>query len=115
MRFERWTNPSLPQTLQIGVLLLYIDAFFGVLYGFVFAFPLGTAVVVGFALAGLGIANEMRWAWVLGIVVSVIDVLFIVASGQYAGLGIINLLFAVALVALLVHPQSREYQKIWFH
>jgi hypothetical protein len=24
-------------------------------------------------------------------------------------------LFPVALFALLVHPMSREYQKIWFH
>ena len=26
----------------------------------------------------------------------------------------VGLLLAVALVALLVHPQSREYQRIWF-
>jgi hypothetical protein len=26
----------------------------------------------------------------------------------------IGLMFAVALVALLLHPQSREYQKIWY-
>ena len=27
---------------------------------------------------------------------------------------IVNLMFGVALVALLLHPQSREYQRIWF-
>ena len=26
----------------------------------------------------------------------------------------IGLMFAIALAALLLHPQSREYQKIWF-
>jgi hypothetical protein len=26
----------------------------------------------------------------------------------------INLMFEVAMVALLLHPQSREYQRIWF-
>ena len=28
--------------------------------------------------------------------------------------GLINLLFEVALVALLLHPMSRDYQRIWF-
>ena len=27
---------------------------------------------------------------------------------------IIDLMFEVALVCLLLHPQSREYQRIWF-
>jgi hypothetical protein len=27
---------------------------------------------------------------------------------------IITLMFEVALIALLLHPQSREYQRIWF-
>jgi hypothetical protein len=27
---------------------------------------------------------------------------------------IINLIFDGALVALLLHPQSRDYQRIWF-
>ena len=29
-------------------------------------------------------------------------------------LAIINFLFDIALVALLLHPMSREYQRIWF-
>ena len=28
---------------------------------------------------------------------------------------IITLLFAVVLVALFLHPQSRQYERIWFH
>jgi len=33
-----------------------------------------------------------------------------------ASLGtLLNLLFAGVLFVLLIHPQSREYQKIWFH
>ena len=27
---------------------------------------------------------------------------------------LISFLFAIALVALLLHPMSREYQRIWF-
>ena len=29
-------------------------------------------------------------------------------------MNIINLMFAVALVALLLHPMSRDYERIWF-
>jgi hypothetical protein len=35
--------------------------------------------------------------------------------GGGANLGtLMNLMFEIALVALLLHPQSREYQRIWF-
>ena len=27
---------------------------------------------------------------------------------------LLELIFEIALVALLVHPQSRDYQRIWF-
>jgi hypothetical protein len=114
MALTRWTNQSLPQTLQIGMFLLYIDAVFGVLYGRIFAFPIGTALVVGAAAAGLGIANELRWGWLLGVVVSAISVLFsllVLSSNLFAAIG---LMFAVAQLVLLVHPQSRTHQKIWF-
>jgi hypothetical protein len=32
----------------------------------------------------------------------------------YFGSNIINTIFSVALVALLLHPMSRDYQRIWF-
>ena len=50
METRRWTNPSQPQTLQIAVFLLYIDAFFGVIYGAVFS-SLGFVFVAGARLA----------------------------------------------------------------
>jgi hypothetical protein len=122
MRFSRWTNPSLPQTLQIGMFLLYIDVVFGVLFGTVFAFPLGTLVVVGSALAGLGIANEYRWGWQLGVAVSALALVPFALFAASEGFGellnpriVLSLLFPVAQFALLVHPQSRDYQRIWFN
>ena len=27
---------------------------------------------------------------------------------------LLGLMFAIALIALLLHPQSRDYQRIWF-
>ena len=38
-----------------------------------------------------------------------IDALFAVMGGN-----LVNMAFSIALVALLLHPQSREYQRIWF-
>lgn len=116
MPLDRWSNPSLPQTLQIGMFLLYIDAVFGVLFGRVTVFPIGTALVVGSAAAGLGIANERRWGWQLGVGVSAVGVLFAFLIFRATGLvgGGLSLLIAVAQFALLVHPQSRSHQKVWF-
>ncbi len=115
MPLDRWSNPSLPQTLQMGMFLLYADAVFGILFLRVMAFPLGTALVVGSAAAGLGIANEKRWGWVLGVGVSAVSALLWLVAFQAGGLSVgLSLLIAVAQFALLVHPQSRNHQKVWF-
>jgi ABC-type amino acid transport system permease subunit len=98
METKRWFNPSQPQTLQIAVWLLYFNAVGGLL---------------------LGIANEQRWGYILGVVMAVLDVVLIVAAAGgvmdvFRGTVLISFLFAIALVALLLHPMSREYQRIWF-
>ena len=120
METRRWTNPTQPQTLQIAVFLLYINAVFGALFGQIFS-PLGLVLVIGQAAAGFGIANERRWGYLLGVGIAVLGLLpyalFVGAEGIGSLLSIgllINLLFPVALLLLLLHPQSREYQKIWF-
>jgi len=38
----------------------------------------------------------------------------LLSGSSLLGYSIINLMFEVALVALLLHPQSRDYQRIWF-
>ena len=68
-------------------------------------------------LAGQGIANERKWGYGLGIVMAFLP---FVLRVYYAGIGnvlttdALTLLFEIALVALLLHPQSRDYQRIWF-
>jgi hypothetical protein len=120
MQTRRWMNPTLPQTLHIAVILLYIDAFFGVLYG-TFRSPMGAVIVVGSAVAGFGIANEKKAAYWLGVVVSAIYpaylVLVLLNDGfdQLLSIGFIfSAIFPVAQLLLLVHPMSRDYQRIWF-
>jgi len=122
METKRWFNPSQPQTLQIAVWLLYFNAVGGLLLGsFFFALgPIaGLASLVGCGAAAFGIANEQRWGYILGVVMAVLDVVLIVAAAGgvmdiFRGTVLISFLFAIALVALLLHPMSREYQRIWF-
>jgi hypothetical protein len=126
----RWTNQSQPQTLQISVFLLYANAFFFVLDLFrarvslldvAQAAPWGTlwvASMVGAVVAGRAIASERKWGYWLGVGVAVFPFAFrILASRSVNGLvsaDVITLLFEIALVALLLHTQSREYQRVWF-
>jgi glucose-6-phosphate-specific signal transduction histidine kinase len=111
---RRFLDPSQPQTLQGAVMLCYITAAFGLLsllltHDGLELFPLALGV------GGYGVANERRWGYWLATVLAVLNVLYVlrVIFGG-AGVFLLNLLFAVVLVALLLHPQSRHYQRIWF-
>ncbi len=114
-------NPSQPQTLQIGVMLLYLNAafdlLFGSLTGAVFGLFFGLIVVAALALGAFGIANEKKWGYALGVAAAVIRVVvlvWILGGDVFSFPYVITLLFDGALVALLLHPQSRDYQRIWF-
>ena len=116
METRRWTNPTQPQTLQIAVFLLYINAVFMALFGGLGSM-LGIVLIAGSAAGGFGIANEKRWGYLLGIGMAFLPFLLrmaILGVEDVFGTSIINLMFEIALVALLLHPHSREYQKIWF-
>jgi len=118
MSDRRFLNPAQPQTLQIAVFLLYLNGFFellGLLIGGSYG-AFGLIFVVGQVAAAYGIANEFKWGYILGIVMSIAPFAarFYFLGDPIAGTQILTLLFEVALVALLVHPQSRDYQRIWF-
>jgi hypothetical protein len=136
---KRWVNPSQPQLLQIAVFLLYFRAAFmllGVLslnsadayiaatiYDFVESeglLRLGLLAITGLlVIGGNGTANERKQGYVLAVVGAVLPIacrLYITFRYDVGFLDqdVIGLMFDIALVALLVHPQSREYQRIWF-
>jgi hypothetical protein len=112
MAMRQWTNPSQPQTLQIAVFLLYMNAVFGLLFGGLGSIY-GLMIIAGGVAGGLGIAQEKRWGYGVAIAVALLPFVLIIA-GKVLITGLIGLLFDIALVALLLHPQSREYQRIWF-
>ncbi len=124
MQSRRWINQSQPQTLVIACFLLYLNAAFGVLNvlragrvinlggpGIVYY----VIVIGGGVLGGNGIANEHRWGYILGLVTAFAPfaLAFYIVGSPFAG-DILSLIFEIALVALLLHTQSREYQKVWF-
>jgi hypothetical protein len=116
---RRFFNPSQPQTLQTGVLLCYLSAVFGLIFGVSGAgFLFALIIVAGLAAGGYGIANEKRWGYAIAVTAAVLQVLFyILAYGSAIITDVFVLLsfvFDVALVVLLVHPMSRDYQRIWF-
>jgi hypothetical protein len=114
---RRFFNPSQPQTLQIAVLLLYLNAALDLLFSFGFLGPLGLLLIAGMAAGGYGIANERKWGYGLAVAVAVLRVVILVGVFGPDVLDfplILTLLFDGALVALLVHPESRDYQRIWF-
>ena len=116
METRRWVNQSQPQTLVIGVFLLYFNAVYGVLAvltGNISALQI--AITAGMVAGGYGIANERKWGYYLGVAMSFAPFLLQIYYGiNPLGVDLISLLFEVALVALLLHPQSRDYERIWF-
>jgi hypothetical protein len=113
MATNKWMDRTQPQTLQIATMIMYINAVFDLIGGVVGAlFPVGAILTIGSILAGLGIANEKRLGYWLGVVIAFLP-LVLIATGR-VGASIISLLFEIALVALLLHPMSREYRKTWF-
>ena len=121
MNEYKWFDRSQPQTLQYGVIMLYVDAVFLLIFGGIGVGPLDF-IVIGIALAAaqiagaLGIANDRKWGYGLGVAGAILllaytlyEIIFLVDT-QF----VLNLVFDLAVVCLLLHPQSRDYRRIWF-
>jgi hypothetical protein len=112
---RRWFDGSQPQTLQGAVMLCYLTAVFGVIGLLLGANPILELVPLGVGVAGFGVANEKKWGYILGVVLAGLDVLVDMLWLFLGAFGVvISLVFAAVLLALFLHPQSREYQHIWF-
>ena len=111
---RRWFDPSQPQTLQGAVMLSYATAAISLLLVLFGTYPL--VVSLGLGVAGYGVANEKRWGYWLGVVLSGLSALLLLLVLVETGSGgiIPNLFFTAVLMALFLHPQSREYQRVWF-
>ena len=78
-------------------------------------------LTVGLIAGAFGIANEKKWGYMLG-VVSAFAPLVVTAyvllpddiDALFRANVFIDVMFDVALVALLLHQGSRAYQRAWF-
>ena len=115
---RRWFDPSQPQTLQGAVMLSYLTAALGLLWLLFGSYP--SVISLGLGAAGYGVANEKRWGYWLGIVLAGLSALLFLSVFFFVGIisGFrlvgVNLFFTAVLLALYLHPQSREYQRVWF-
>ena len=122
--------------LGIAVFLLYFNALFGALsllgifgsptpYLYLglsrapgIAYLIEIAAVLGFFAAGVLISNSQRLGWTLGASLAagavIAPFLAFDGLGFLTGRYLFTWMFDIALAALLLHPQSRQYQKIWF-
>lgn len=102
--------------MQSAVILLYVSAAIDLIQS-VGAITL--LLVVGRVAGGWGCANERRWGYQLAVAMALVPfavILLLLAYGadfRFLPL-LISLAFDIVLLALLLHPQSREYQKVWF-
>ena len=114
MEERRFLNQSQPQTLVIATMLLYVNAIFGVLFAISL---LSLLMAIGLAAGGYGIANEKKWGYFLAVAAAVLQVALLLLAFGIEVLEfpiILTFMFDGALVALLLHPESRDYQRIWF-
>lgn len=134
MQTRRWFNQAQPQTLQIATFLLYAGGAFILLYLLLDRF---TAMHIGLYLlvknaslarigllalaaahvaGGYGLANERKWSYpvALSCVGLAIALNLYAAKQPLLKLDFFALITDVALLALLLHNQSRDYQRIWF-
>jgi hypothetical protein len=111
----RWFDPHQPQTLQIATMLLYLHAVFALLSRYPAGWKLLFLVSAG--AGAFGMANAKKWGYLLALVAAFIPFVYSMLTGTLddrLSRDIIGLMFDVAVVALLVHPMSRNYQKIWY-
>lgn len=125
-----------PQTLQLAILLGYLDGVFALLeildssgplawvrYRIPFGLLVAFLVPIGHLAGGFLMANERRLGWKIAVATSLSPfVINFLAYGdvgaglqrQLFGGSFISFAFDAALVALLLHPQSRAHQKMWY-
>ena len=103
----------------MATILCYIDAVFGLIFGFVATSVLAGLITVARSRPAASASPTRRSGATRSPSAarcSRSSCCFAVfgTDGVHVARLIISLLFDGALVALLLHPMSREYQRIWF-
>ena len=97
-------------------MLLYIGAVVDLVFGSYLG-ALALVIIAGRVAAGGAVASEKRWGYQLAVGLALAPlVLATLALGvDVVQFGVLlALAFDILLAVLLLHPESREYQRIWF-
>ena len=116
MSDRRWFNPQQPQTLQGAVLFSYLNAALAILAMLSGASLVELIIFLG-GVGALGIANDRKWGYALCLVTSSVFLLlqiWVFLKYPFVFAAMINLVFSVFLLALLLHPASRLYRRVYF-
>jgi len=121
---RKWLNQSQPQTLQAAVMLIYLLGALSVLKIVIGAAGAGlfllvsVAIIAGQLAGAFFTANDRKWGYYTAVAFAIAPLALIVGLSVYyrrfVGVDVLYLITQIALVALLLHPQSREYRRIWF-
>ena len=119
----RWFNPSQPDTLRNAVILGYIEAVLTLLrlgsLSSLSRIPLPILFLACAAIGAgaVGCASERKAGYALAVGgTAVVVVAYAIQVLRIGGitLAMIPLMFAGALLWLLLHDQTRDYQRVWF-
>ncbi len=135
---RKWFDRLQPQTLQIAMWLLYLNGFFALIgyldksdwagiarvsKGLVGSL-VGLFVVVAFIVGGFLMANDRKVGYKLALVAAFSPFILRIwilwsdlrfsSFDKITGGNTIGFIFEAALCALLLHPQSREHQRVWY-
>jgi hypothetical protein len=135
---RKWFDRMQPQTMQIATWLLYLNGFFALIafmdksdaIGFarsdkgILGSLIGLVVVASFIAGGYLMANDRRIGYRLALVAAfspfILRIWILWSDSRFSvidkitGNDTIGFIFEAALCALLLHPQSREHQRLWY-
>jgi len=129
INWKKWFDRMQPQTLQIATWLLYMNSFFALAnfmdsqmeIGYIRrVYSLGPVyglmVIAAHVLGGLLMANDRKIGYKIALVAAFSPfVSNLIVYRSLIAHSFLNAAFDIALVALLLHTQSRAHQKVWFH
>ena len=135
---RKWFDRLQPQTMQIATWLLYLNGFFALIsfmdqrdwigYARVDKGALGSLVgiivLASFIGGGFLMANDRKIGYRLALVAAFSPFVLRIwilwsysgftALDKITGKDTIGFIFEAALCALLLHPQIREHQRVWY-
>lgn len=98
------------------MVLLYIRAVLNLIGGSVYVLFWGPGISllasVAMAAGAFGIANDKKWGYWVAVGVTAMAAFGFIANPRW--LISIPAMFVAAQLALLLHPLSRNHQRIWF-